>query len=170
MRITLPQCFIVAAICCLAPGCDRDTETQRHGDKVNDQVEYHSYVQRMKKRLAEADRRIESLENSIEKRTKSAAHDAKTKRDVDQDHWQVSLDDIKKLRTDVGKLGDLDDDAERQWRLKERQTEEQLDELDKRLEGLEHEIEKGTVKALEKIEEAVRGAKERVKEELDEAD
>src|SRR5262245_30580061 len=105
MRITLPQCMVVAAIGCLTPGCDRDTETQRHGDKVNDQVEYHSYVQRMKKRLAEADRRIESLENSIEKRTKSAKHDAQTQKDVDKDQWRVSLDDIKKLRTDVGKLG-----------------------------------------------------------------
>lgn len=165
MRITLPQCFIVAAISCLAPGCDRDRETHRRDDKIDN--EYRSYVERMKKRLAEADRRIESLEDKIETRTKRTAHDAKQKPDTD---WQVSLDDIKKLRTDVGKLGDLDDEAEKQWRVKDRQTEEQLRELEKRLEGLEREVEKGTVKALEKIEEAVRGAKERVKEELEEND
>lgn len=163
MRITLRECFILAAIGCLAPACDRDTEPQRRVDNVDEDVEYKNYVKRMKDRLAEADRRIESLEDSIKTRTKSAKHDAK--KDIDDEHWQVSLDDIKKLRTDVEKLGD-----QKQWRLKERQAEEQLREIEKRLEGLEREIEKGTAKALEKIEEAVRGAKEAVEEELEEAD
>ena len=55
MRITLPQCFIVAAIGCLAPGCDRDTETHRRDDKIDNEIEYRSYVKRMKERLSEAD-------------------------------------------------------------------------------------------------------------------